>query len=64
MALYFVAADALLPGSLVSVRVKHLATDGLLVAFLSFFQGTIDAFHLREVCASLLSLLFVGVHLQ
>ncbi|KAK9804637.1 hypothetical protein WJX73_002075 [Symbiochloris irregularis] len=40
--------DALLPGSLVSVRIKHLAADGLLVSFLSFFQGTIDAFHLRE----------------
>ncbi|KAG1654779.1 hypothetical protein FOA52_007439 [Chlamydomonas sp. UWO 241] len=38
--------EALLPGSLVSCKVRAVLADGLLVTFLTFFHGTIDPFHL------------------
>ena len=42
-------AGSLLPGSLVNVRVRNVLSDGLLVSFLTYFNGTIDSFHLAQV---------------
>ena len=41
---------SLLPGMLVNVKVRNVLSDGLLVSFLTFFNGTIDCFHLTQVC--------------
>lgn len=41
-----VSLESLLPGSLVTVKVRSLLSDGLLVSFLTFFHGTIDHLHL------------------
>lgn len=38
----------LLPGMLVTAKVRAVLADGLLVTFLTFFNGTIDQFHLAE----------------
>jgi rRNA biogenesis protein RRP5 len=40
--------NSLLPGSLVNVKVRHVLSDGLAVSFLTFFNGTIDQFHLDK----------------
>ncbi len=40
---------SLLPGMLVNVKVRNVLSDGLLVSFLTFFNGTIDCFHLTQV---------------
>ena len=37
-----------------NVRVRHVLSDGLVVSFLMFFQGTVDLFHMREVYTHLL----------
>lgn len=42
-------AGSLLPGSLVNARVRNILSDGLLVSFLTYFNGTIDSFHLAQV---------------
>ena len=42
---------SLLPGMLVNAKVRHVLSDGLLVSFLTFFNGTIDCFHLSQVLA-------------
>lgn len=34
---------------LVNVKVRHVLSDGLLVSFLTFFNGTIDCFHMHQV---------------
>lgn len=34
---------------LVNAKVRHVLSDGLLVSFLTFFNGTIDCFHLHQV---------------
>ncbi|KAK9832620.1 hypothetical protein WJX81_004603 [Elliptochloris bilobata] len=39
---------ALMPGMLVNAKVRHVLSDGLLVSFLTFFNGTIDCFHLHQ----------------
>lgn len=39
-------AGSLMPGALVTARVRNVLSDGLLVSFLTFFSGTIDPFHL------------------
>ncbi|CAL5224877.1 g7636 [Coccomyxa viridis] len=39
---------SLLPGMLVNVKVRNVLSDGLLVSFLTFFNGTIDCFHLTQ----------------
>ena len=41
--------DALAPGMLVNARVRNVLGDGLLLSFLTFFSGTVDAFHLGTV---------------
>ena len=33
-----------------NAKVRHVLSDGLLVSFLTFFNGTIDCFHLHQVC--------------
>ncbi|KAL3684900.1 hypothetical protein R1sor_002922 [Riccia sorocarpa] len=38
--------EQLLPGSLVSARVRAVLRDGLLLSFLTYFTGTVDIFHL------------------
>jgi rRNA biogenesis protein RRP5 len=38
--------DTLVPGALVSARVRNVLSDGLLLSFLTFFTGTVDPFHL------------------
>ncbi len=40
---------SLLPGMLVNARVRNVLSDGLLVSFLTYFNGTIDCFHLGQV---------------
>ena len=40
---------SLLPGMLVTAKVRNVLSDGLLVSFLTFFNGTIDCFHLTQV---------------
>jgi len=40
---------SLLPGMLVNAKVRNVLSDGLLVSFLTFFNGTIDCFHLTQV---------------
>jgi rRNA biogenesis protein RRP5 len=47
--------ESLLPGSLVTARVRSVLSDGLLVSFLTFFTGTIDPFHLGTPPSSALS---------
>lgn len=37
---------SLVPGALVTARVRHVLSDGLLLSFLTFFTGTVDPFHL------------------
>ncbi|BDA47226.1 probable protein RRP5 homolog [Coccomyxa sp. Obi] len=39
---------SLLPGMLVNARVRSVLSDGLLVSFLTYFNGTIDCFHLGQ----------------
>ncbi len=34
---------------LVNAKVRHVLSDGLLVSFLTFFNGTIDCFHVHQV---------------
>ena len=41
-----VALAALLPGALVSARVRAVLPDGLQLSFLTYFTGTVDWFHL------------------
>ena len=48
---------SLLPGMLVNAKVRNVLSDGLLVSFLTFFNGTIDCFHLSQVLALLLCLI-------
>ena len=48
---------SLLPGMLVSAKVRNVLSDGLLVSFLTFFNGTIDCFHLSQVLLLLFPLL-------
>ncbi|KAG2498018.1 hypothetical protein HYH03_004276 [Edaphochlamys debaryana] len=38
--------DSLMPGSLINVKVRKVLSNGILVSFLTFFQGTIDLYHL------------------
>ena len=40
--------NSLVPGSLVSAKVRNVLSDGILVSFLTFFVGTIDPFHLGQ----------------
>eukprot|EP00890_Picochlorum_soloecismus_P005949 jgi/Picsp_1/6355/NSC_03704-R1_protein rrp5 homolog len=40
--------NSLVPGSLVSAKVRNVLSDGILVSFLTFFVGTIDPFHLGK----------------
>jgi len=40
------AQGSLLPGALVTARVRKVLADGLLVSFLTYFHGTVDKFHL------------------
>lgn len=40
---------SLLPGMLVNARVRNVLADGLLVSFLTYFNGTVDCFHLSQV---------------
>lgn len=40
--------SALLPGSLVTARVRAVLKDGLTVSFMTYFHGTIDLYHLAE----------------
>ena len=42
-------AGSLLPGALLNVRVQAVLSDGLAVSFLTFFNGTLDIFHLSQV---------------
>ncbi|PRW20900.1 RRP5-like protein [Chlorella sorokiniana] len=37
---------SLLPGQLVTARVRNVLSDGLLTSFLTYFSGTVDPFHL------------------
>ncbi|KAL4852689.1 rRNA biogenesis protein RRP5 [Chlorella vulgaris] len=37
---------SLLPGQLVTARVRNVLSDGLLCSFLTYFSGTVDPFHL------------------
>jgi rRNA biogenesis protein RRP5 len=39
---------SLLPGMLVNARVRSVLADGLRVSFLTYFNGTVDCFHLGE----------------
>ncbi|KAK9823324.1 hypothetical protein WJX72_001906 [[Myrmecia] bisecta] len=39
---------SLVPGALVNVRVRNVLSDGLLVSFLTYFNGTVDCFHLAQ----------------
>jgi hypothetical protein len=39
---------------LVNARVRNVLADGLLVSFLTFFNGTVDGFHLSQVLLMLL----------
>ena len=41
---------SLLPGMLVNARVRSVLADGLAVSFLTYFHGTVDCFHLGQVC--------------
>ena len=50
---------SLLPGMLVNAKVRNVLSDGLLVSFLTFFNGTIDCFHLSQV----LSFCFLHSHI-
>lgn len=43
-------AGNLLPGTLVNARVKAVLSDGLQMFFLTYFVGTVDHFHLGQVC--------------
>ena len=38
-----------MPGSLVNARIRNVLADGLLVSFLTYFNGSIDRFHLSHV---------------
>ena len=42
---------SLMPGSLVNARIRNVLPDGLLVSFLTYFNGSIDRFHLSQVCS-------------
>ncbi|KAL0048743.1 hypothetical protein WJX82_009925 [Trebouxia sp. C0006] len=41
---------ALMPGALVEAHIQHVVSDGLVLSFLTFFTGTVDQFHLAQVC--------------
>jgi hypothetical protein len=41
---------SLLPGTLVNARVKAVLSDGLQMSFCTYFTGTVDPFHLGQVC--------------
>ena len=41
---------SLLPGMAVNARVRSVLGDGLVLSFLTFFNGTVDCFHLQQVC--------------
>lgn len=45
---------SLLPGMLVNARVRNVLSDGLLVSFLTYFNGTVDCFHLGQVLLTFL----------
>ncbi len=47
---------SLLPGMLVNARVRNVLSDGLLVSFLTYFNGTVDCFHLSQVTSLILLL--------
>jgi rRNA biogenesis protein RRP5 len=47
-----VTLRSLLPGQHVTVTVRHVLSDGLLVSFLKFFHGTVDLFHLPHDAAA------------
>lgn len=34
---------------LVNARVQHILSDGLLVSFLTYFNGTVDPYHCLKV---------------
>ena len=55
---------SLLPGMLANVKVRNVLSDGLLVSFLTFFNGTIDCFHLTQVQSHSLSLQFMQCRLR
>lgn len=42
---------SLLPGMAVSARVRRVLADGLVLSFLTFFNGTVDCFHLQQARA-------------
>ena len=44
-----VLAGSMMPGSLVNARIRNVLSDGLLVSFLTYFNGSIDRFHLNHV---------------
>ena len=49
-------AGSLLPGSLVNARIRDVLADGLLVSFLTYFNGSIDRFHLSHVSPACISM--------
>ncbi|KAI9122039.1 hypothetical protein K1719_006728 [Acacia pycnantha] len=44
--------DLLIPGMMVNARVKSVLENGILLSFLSYFTGTVDLFHLQNICPS------------
>ncbi|KAI8105276.1 hypothetical protein M9435_000444 [Picochlorum sp. BPE23] len=43
-----VSIGSLLPGYLVNAKVGKILSDGIVVSFLTFFNGTVDPFHLGQ----------------
>ncbi|XP_022966127.1 rRNA biogenesis protein RRP5 [Cucurbita maxima] len=43
-----ISIDLLIPGMMVSARVQSTLENGLLLSFLTYFNGTVDMFHLQN----------------
>ncbi|KAJ0028108.1 hypothetical protein Pint_36335 [Pistacia integerrima] len=43
-----ISIDLLIPGMMVSARVQSILENGIMLAFLTYFTGTVDIFHLQN----------------
>ncbi|KAF9598481.1 hypothetical protein IFM89_027915, partial [Coptis chinensis] len=47
-----ISIDLLVPGMMVNARVQSTLENGIMLSFLTYFTGTVDIFHLENVCPS------------
>lgn len=47
-----ISLDLLIPGMMVNARVNAVLSNGIMLSFLTYFTGTVDVFHLKELFPS------------